>query len=287
MTITPPATQVDILPAIDPNGDALYATFPSGLPAEAATWNLLVTGLTLQITPDELTAVPGTYDIDYRVTDRSGAFDDATLRVTIAASNPPNQAPIANAVSISASRGVPALATLNVSDPDGTSLTPVLDASTIPPGWDTEVLGNEVTITPSATASGTSVILYSVDDGAGGIATSQITVNVCTVELVSFSPTTVGVTTDGDLSQPVRIEISSNGACAPLVVGFLPNSDTEVEATENFNASNVVTISQSSVSAWQRPPDGGSRIVPLNVRQGANGSVELSLDLVTTAEGSS
>ena len=280
MAITPPATQIETLPATDPDGDALFTTFPNGLPPGAETWNVLVTGVTLQITPDPA-AVPGPYQIDYRVSDPSGATADAKLLVTIAAPTP-NLPPIASAVSINASRDVPVTATLDFSDPEGFALTPVLDAGTIPPGWTATVAGNEVTVTPSPTASGTSVIRYSVTDDASNTTTSQITVNVCTIELVSFSPTTVAVKTNGDLSDAVTIEIRSNGACAPLVVGFLPNTDSVVEATANFNASNVATISKNSTFAWLRPDDGETRVVPLNVRQGANGPIELSVNLSTT-----
>ena len=80
----------------------------------------------------------------------------------------------------------------------------------------------------------------------------------------------------------MTVEISSNGACDPLLVGFLPNYDLVVEVTENFNASNVVTIRKNNPYAWTRPPASGSRVVPLNVRQGANGDIELTVNLTTT-----
>jgi hypothetical protein len=279
MTITPPATQVEMLDdvAFDPDGDVLFTTFPNGLPG---AWNILATGVTLQVTPDPA-AVPGPYEIVYRVTDPYGATADAKLLVTIAAPTP-NLPPIASATSISASRGVPAVATLDYYDPEGELLAPVLDPTTIPAGWTATVNGSEVTVIPSATATGTTVIRYSVTDSALNTTTSQITVNVCTVELVSFSPTTVAVKNNGDLSDAVTIEIRSNGACDPLVVGFLPNTDSAVEATVNFNASNVAKIPKNSAFAWLRPPIGETRVVPLNVRQGANGPIELSVNLTTT-----
>jgi prepilin-type N-terminal cleavage/methylation domain-containing protein len=277
MTITPPATQVETLQATDPDGDVLFTTFPNGLPG---AWNILATGVTLQVTPDPA-AVPGPYEIIYRVTDPYGASADAKLLVTIAAPTL-NQPPIAKATSISASRGVPAAATLDFSDPEGDVLVSALDPTTIPSGWTATLVGKEFTVTPSATASGTAVIRYSVTDSALNTTTSQITVNVCTVELVSFSPTTVAVKNNGDLFDAVTIEIRSNGACAPLVVGFLPNTDSAVEATVNFNATNVATIPKNSAFAWLRPPVDGTRVVPLNVRQGANGPIELSVNLTTT-----
>ena len=279
MTVTPPATQIDTLQAIDPDGDVLFTTFPNGLPAN---WNILATGVTIEVTPDPA-AAPGDYDITYRVTDTSGEWAQALLKVTISAATP-NQPPIANAVSIPASKGVPSVATLVYSDPEGDPLTPVLDASDIPAGWSATVSGDQVTITPSASASGTTVIKYSVTDSAGNTATSQITVNVCTVSLVSVAPAsaTVAVKNNGDLFTAVTVEITSNGACSPLVLGFLPNDTSPVEATVEFNTSNVATISKNSAFAWTRPAANSTRVVALNVRQGANGPAELSIDLTTT-----
>lgn len=278
ITITPPATRVETLPAYDPDaGDVLFTTFPNGLPA---AWDIRATGVDLEITPDPLAAV-GDYSILYRVTDPSGASTDGQLVVTIKAAGP-DLPPIANSVSLRASRGVEASAELDFYDPEGVAMTPVLDPATIPAGWTAAVSGNEVRITPSATASGTRVIRYQVTDGVGQTATSQIAVNVCTVSLVSLSPQTVGVRNNGDLTGAVTVQITSNGACDPLVVGFQPNSDLLVEVTESFNASNVVTIRRNNPYAWTPPPVGGSRIVPLNVRQGANGDVELTVNLTTT-----
>ena len=111
---------------------------------------------------------------------------------------------------------------------------------------------------------------------------SQITVDVCQVNLVSVTPQTVKVKGSGRLTEPVTVEISTNGACGPLVLGFLPNDTSlPVEVTESFNASNAVTISESTSYAWIRPAASTPRVVPLNIRQGANGPVILSVDLTT------
>lgn len=278
MTITPPASQTELLPATDADADTLFVTFPNGFPGG---WNLLAVGLTVQVTPDPA-AAPGEYDITYRVTDPTGATADAILKVTISAVTP-NQPPIANAVSMPASKSTPSLATLVFSDPEGETLTPTFDTSALPSGWDVQfVPPNQVQVTPSATATGTTVIPYSVTDSLGATATSQVTVNVCTVSLVSVSPDTVVVKNNGDLFSDVTVAISTNGACAPLVLGFLPNSTSTVESTVTFNASNVATIPKNSAFAWLRPPAGSPRVVALNVRQGANGPVELTANLTTT-----
>jgi prepilin-type N-terminal cleavage/methylation domain-containing protein len=277
MTITPPATLIDTLQATDPDGDILFTTFPNGVPAG---WNLRATEVTIEVTPDPA-AAPGLYVIDYRVTDPSGASADARLNVTIAAVTP-NQPPIANALSLNATKSLPSVGTLVFSDPEGETLVPVLNTADIPTGWTATVSGNQVTVTPSASATGATVIRYSVTDSAGATTTSQITVNVCTVSLVSVSPAsrTVAVKGNGDLFNDVTVEIASNGACSALVLGFLPNTSL-VESTESFNASNVVTIRTNSAT-WTRPANGATRVVALNVRLGANGPIQLSLNLTTT-----
>ena len=277
VTITPPATLIETIQATDPDGDILFTTFPNGVPAG---WNLRATELTIEITPDPA-AAPGLYAIDYRVTDPTGATADAKLNVTIAVVTP-NQPPVASALSLNATKGLPSVGTLVFSDPEGETLVPVLNPADIPIDWTATVSGNQVTVTPSASASGTTVIRYSVTDSAGATTTSQITVNVCTVSLVSVTPAsqTVGVKGNGDLLSDVVVQISSNGACSALVLGFLPNT-SPVESTESFNAAEIVTIRTNSAT-WTRPGNGQTRVVALNVRQGANGPIQLSLNLTTT-----
>ncbi len=272
ITMVQGSTRLESLPAIDPNGDVLFATF-EGLPP---TWNVLATGTTIEVTPDP--AALGPYSISYRVTDPSGETAAATLNVTVVppSLNPP---PTAESLRITATGSVESVGTLVFSD-DELGLQPVLVAGDIPAGWSATVSGNEFRVTPSADAS-TSVIRYTVTDSAGQTATSQITVDLCKVSLVSITPQTVTVKGSGGLTEPVRVEISTNGACGPLVLGFLPNDTSPVEVTESFNASNVVTISDSTSYAWIRPTSSSPRDVALNIRQGANGPILLSAKLTT------
>ncbi len=268
------------LAVTDPDaGDLLSASFPSGLPVG---WNVVAIGTSVDIAPDPL-ATAGTYAIAYSVTDTSGETASAQLivNVTVVA---PNLAPSASPAVLNASKGVAGTVTLSYSDPEGESLTPVLDATDIPSGWTTSVLGKVVTITPSTTATGTTVIDYSVTDSFGNKAIASISVSVCTVSLVSVSPAnkTVVVKSNGDIDQNVDIVISTNGACSALVLGFLPNSPSGVETNEAFNASDAVQIKKHSSYAWTRPAASTTRVVPLHVRQGANGPIELTINLTTT-----
>jgi hypothetical protein len=184
-------------------------------------------------------------------------------------------------VSLKASRSQESTVKLTYSDPENEVLQPVLVAGDIPVGWVASVVGDRFKVTPSATASGSTVIRYTVTDSFGQTATSQVTVDLCTVTSMSVTPTTVVVRANGRLDEPVTVAISTNGACGPLVLGFLPNDSSPVEVTESFNASNVVTISETSTYSWTRPGRTTSRIVPLNVRQGANGPILLSANLTT------
>ena len=264
------------LPASDANGDVLFTTFPSGVPLG---WNVYVTGISVEVTPDPL-ALPGVYAIDYTVTDPFGEVANARIFVTISAVAL-NLPPTATAANINGSKGQPVVANLVFSDPEGEILTPVLGP--LPAGWTATVSGNQVTITPSATATGTSTIPYTVTDSAGGSATSQITVSVCTVSLVSITPASASVVvrSNGNLTSDIIVQIATNGACSALVLGFLPNASL-VESTESFNASDSVMIRRNSPYAWTRPAAGVPRLVRLNVRQGANGPVELFTTLTTT-----
>jgi prepilin-type N-terminal cleavage/methylation domain-containing protein len=281
ITMVQGSVRLESLPAIDPNGDLLFTTFPGPQPVPPS-WNILATGTTIEIAPDP-SAPPATYPITYRVTDPSGLTADATLSVTIVTAAPGNLPPIAESISVSASPSLESTATLNFSDPEEAKedLQVALVTGDIPAGWLASVTGDQFRVTPSATAT-TSVIRYTVTDSFGQTATSQITVDLCEVSSMFVTPQTVGVKGSGGLQQPVTVEIATNGACGPLVLGFKPNDTLEVEVTESFNASNVVTISESTSYAWVRPANNTERVVPLNVRQGANGPVLLSANLITT-----
>lgn len=274
MSVVAGASKTVALPVID--DDVVFTTFPSGVPLG---WNVYAAGTTVEVTPDPL-ALPGMYTIDYTVTDPFGEVASAQIIVTVSAVAL-NLPPTATAANINASKGQPVVANLIFSDPEGEILTPVLGP--VPAGWTATVSGNQVTITPSATATNTTTIPYTVTDSAGGSAMSQITVSVCTVSLVSITPAsaTVVVRSNGNLTGDIVVQIATNGACSALVLGFLPNTSV-VESTESFNASNSVMIRRNSPYAWTRPAAGVPRLVRLNVRQGANGPVELFTTLTTT-----
>ena len=283
ITIAQGATRLENLPAIDTNGDLLFTTFP-GPDLLPPAWNVLATGTTIELTPDPL-AAPGTYPITYRVTDPSGETASSTLSVQIVDPSG-NSPPTAESLSLSAIRGKQSVAALKYSDvEDAAAVKPLqtaLVAADIPAGWTATLVGDQFKVTPSATATGSRVIRYTVTDSGGQTATSQITVDLCTVTSMSVTPSTVVVRPNGRLEAPVTVAISTNGACSPLVLGFKPDDTSPVEVNEIFNTSNAVTISENSTSAWIRPGINTNRLVPLNVRQGANGPVLRSSNLTTT-----
>ena len=215
MTVVAGAAKTDPLPASDSNGDVLFTVFPTGVPVG---WNVYATGTVVEVTPDPA-APPGMYAIDYSVIDPFGEVANAQIIVTVSAVAV-NQQPTATAANINASKGQPVVANLIFSDPEGEVLTPVLDPADIPAGWGATVSGSQVTITPSATATGTTIIDYTVTDSAGGSATSQITVSVCTVSIVSITPASASVVvrSNGDLTSDIVVQIATNGACSALVL---------------------------------------------------------------------
>jgi prepilin-type N-terminal cleavage/methylation domain-containing protein len=281
ITMARGTTRIESLPALDPNGDVLFTTFPGPEPLPP-TWNVRATGTTIEITPDPL-AAEGAYPITYRVTDPAGEFASARLVVTIVEASG-NLPPVAQAASLTATRSQESTVRLTYSDPEGDPLQAVLVAGDIPAGWLATIVGNEFRVTPSPGASGSYIVRYTVTDSVGQTATAQITIDLCTVSLRAVTPAsqTVPIKANGRLAEPVSVEITTNGACSPLVLGFLPNNSTVVEVAESFNASNVVTIAENAPYSWTRPPRGTTRIVPLNVRQGANGPALLTINLTTT-----
>ncbi len=118
-------------------------TFPNGLPG---TWNILATGVTVQVTPDPA-AAPGDYDITYRVTDPIGRVADAILKVTIvgAGTRTSHRSRTRSAFRLRSRQ--PSVATLVYSDPEGETLVPVLDTADIPAGWTAD--GERRTRSPS------------------------------------------------------------------------------------------------------------------------------------------
>lgn len=142
----------------------------------------------------------GSDSFTYRVTDPFGAQDTATVSVTI---NPLNDAPVANAQSVTLTEEDPATnITLAGSDVDGNSLSYSVESNPTK-----GVLGGtapNLTYTPNANAFGADSFTFSVNDGSvnSNIATVSITING-----VSDPPTADAqlVTLDEDTPTPITL----------------------------------------------------------------------------------
>lgn len=266
------------LPVNEPDGDVLVTTL-TNIPAG---WNITAIGTNVSITPDPL-AVAGPYTFTYTVTDPGGLSATNLVDVT-ANAVATNQPPTASAVSVNATRGVGVPVTLTASDPEDGAVTSV-SFSNVPSGWTVAPNTLNPTITPPNSATGTTVINYTVTDSQGATATSTITVSVCTVSIASIADSSVAVFTNGTnigrLKKDVNVTISTNGACGgALVLAFKPKAADAVETTIAFNTGTLVTIVKDAY-LWDTTP--ASRSVTLSVRQGANGIIEASGTLTVTA----
>jgi prepilin-type N-terminal cleavage/methylation domain-containing protein len=263
------------LPVSDSDGDVLFTAL-SDIPAG---WNVTAIGTVVTITPD-LLVVPGSYSFTYTVNDPSNATDTETVAVTVSAVVG-NNAPTASPATTTATRDVPVTVALPATDvEDGSNLTVAL--SNVPAQLTATTSGLNVTVTPGTGASGSYAFTYTVTDTAGASATSTVTVNVCTVSAMTIA-TPVAVHTSGqnagNLKQNVAVSITTNGYCGgALVLAFKPKAADAVETTIQFGTATSLTIEKSAY-LW----DIVTRDVTLNVRQGANGTVERSGILRVTA----
>jgi hypothetical protein len=263
----------DLDPVVnDPEGQTLEvtldtSTLPVGLTATATT------GSTVVSIAADLAVPPGTYSFGYTVTDPGSPpkSDSSTVNVTVIDPNV-NQPPTANAASTNATRTQPVTVPLSVNDPeDGVNVD--IDVGPLT-GWTFAVSGLDVTITPPSNAPAETVIPYTATDQDGASVNSTITVHVCTVSITGITNNPVQVFTNGPnigkLKKDVTVTIATNAACTgPLVLAFKPKAADTIETNIAFGTGTTATI-VGSAYIW----DTVARDVTLNIRQGANGTIE-------------
>ena len=171
-------TTIDVLANdTDADGDPLVLWAYDEDMLEAGT--LTATGSTLTYVPDP--DINGTDTFDYWITDGSGAFDRATVTITI---DPRPDVPVANADGYA----TPEATTLTVSDPgllgndsdaDGDDLT-VDPTPVVPPAHGALDLQPDggLTYTPDAGFAGEDTFVYLVDDGTGRFAIATVSITV-------------------------------------------------------------------------------------------------------------
>ena len=271
---------------------ALVGSDPEGATplAFSVVTSTIPSGWTITVADDVATVTPaasafGTHTFDFAVTDPVAPFaaDIGTVTVNVI---PPatNQPPNASAVVVTGRADVQMTVPLPVTDPEGESPLTITSVTGVPNNWaGPTISGSNVTFTPHVNASGQFTFNYTAQDAQGATATSTLTINICEAAIQSVDPASVVVNNTGSLQAIVRVTITSNGFCDPLVLTFLSQTTQTVEHVEQFNGGTFVEIGPTEY-VWTVPttPNGNPRrSVELNLRQGANGPLESTATLET------
>lgn len=282
-----------ILPVTDEDPSTLAYEFRN----EPSGWNPLANSSAVMSFTTNASNV-GAYTFEYRVRDAGGQYNPlGWVEVTITVTN---QTPSAAPVSRNATKSVPVSIDLPISDAEETLSAGQVSISLPNNQWSSSIAqsGSTVTatITPSSSASGVNPITYTVTDSSGQSATATITLTVCTVNSITFSPTSNTVDSSNHLGATQQVTISTNGACGSLVALFnpanfsnnnnnastcTPNGPTTAWKPEPFNSATSITIGTSAYT-WQRPNAAQTRYFCFVLRQGVNGANELGSYLAVT-----
>ena len=149
--------------------------------------------------------------LTYTITDGYSAgnegINDRTASVTITVT-PVNDAPIANADSVTMNEDGPAVLVnvlANDSDIDGDTLA--ITAATADIG-SASVVDNKIQYTPVANKNGTAIISYTISDGSGGTGTTTLTI---TITSVNDAPVTnADLATMAEDAAPILINVLAN-----------------------------------------------------------------------------
>jgi hypothetical protein len=184
-----------VLTGTDPDGDTLTFT----ITAQPAHGVLTGTAPTLTYTP--ASNYNGADSFTFTVSDGNGGSATGTVSIAVAAVN---DAPVANAQSVTTPRDTPIRFTVDASDVDGDALTYVLPSTAS--GTLTPIAGGVYEFTPTAGYAGTNTITYRVTDPAGATASATMTfVVTATNRAPSATAQTVSVAED----QSVAIALSA------------------------------------------------------------------------------
>jgi len=148
-----------------------------------------------------------TYTITDGYSTGNEGINDRTASVTITIT-PVNDAPTANADSVTMNEDAPALLVnvlANDSDIDGDTL--VITAATADIG-SASVVDNKIQYTPTANTNGTAIINYTINDGNGGTATTNLTIAIIPVNDAPIANAD-SATIDEDAA-PILINVLAN-----------------------------------------------------------------------------
>ncbi|MBT0993303.1 tandem-95 repeat protein [Cellulomonas sp. DKR-3] len=255
---------------VDPDaGDALTVTVESG----PARGSVTVVGNQLRYTPPA-TGAGGEVTFTYRVTDGAGAFDVATVTVTLDA------APVAadDTATTPSATAVVVDVLDDDTDPDGDDLrvtsvgTPSHGAASV-----VTVDGRtQVRYTPATGFVGDATVTYTVSDDRGGSDTATLTVTVANAAPVANADTrgtTVGATLTG-------VDVLANDTDANLTAGFGAQELSVTGATATHG-----TVTVASDGTLTVVPDAGyvgDVVVTYTISDGAGGTATGTLTVTVT-----
>ncbi len=182
---------------------------------------------------------PGIYDFVARATDNQGsATDSAPVRVTVAHVN---DAPVANAQSVSTNEDTSRPITLTATDPDGDALT--YTVLTQPSSGSLSGTAPNLAYTPAPDASGTVTFTFRASDGALQSAPATVTITVVPVnDPPTATPKSLVVARNGsgsvhlsgtDIDSPSLQFAVSSGPAHGILSGNLP--DLVYTPTHNYS----------------------------------------------------
>ena len=194
VTISPLANDTDV------DGDPLAVTAVGA--AKLGTVEIGADGATLTYTPNE--NAHGTDRFTYTVSDGE-LTSSSTVTVTI---DSVNDVPVANDDTATATedRTLAINVLANDTDADGDRLT-LAAISDGPANGTAEIVNNQIRYTPNADFNGEDKLTYSVDDGQGGTAEAELTIQVAPV---NDAPVAAADEATTDEDTPVTIDVLAN-----------------------------------------------------------------------------
>lgn len=189
----------------------------------------------------------GTDTITYQINDPSGATSSANVTVTV---TPVNDAPVAVVDIATTDEDTEVFIDVLSNDSDIDSPTLTLDSASANNGT-TTVIGNLLNYLPNANFNGTDTLNYTVSDGAGGTASSTVTVTIIPVNdppialsdsATSNEDTTINIDVLANDSDPDNDVLSINTASANNgTVAVNTNNTLDYTPGTNFNGDDIIS----------------------------------------------
>ena len=211
-----------------------------------------------------------TYTITDGYSTGNEGINDRTASVTITIT-PVNDAPTANADSVTMNEDAPALLVnvlANDSDIDGDTL--VITAATADIG-SASVVDNKIQYTPTANTNGTAIINYTINDGNGGTATTNLTITITPVN-------------DAPIANADSATIDEDAA--PILINVLANdSDVDGDSLAISAASadiGSVSVVGNQIQYTPAADDNGLATVTYTVSDSNGGASTTTLTITIT-----